>query len=57
MNTIQTFLEGFCCVIPCPIGLILFAIPPFVLTLRRRKAANAAKQFSQEVFPNSVYEA
>jgi hypothetical protein len=57
MNIIHTFMEGFCCLIPCPLGLILLAIPPFVLTLRRRRAANAAKQSSQEVFANSAYEA
>jgi hypothetical protein len=56
MTIIHTFLEGFCCIIPCPIGLLLFAIPPFILTLRRRRAASVAKQFSQELFATSQQE-
>ena len=40
INTLHIFTEGFCCFLPCPIGLMLFAIPLFVLKLRRRKLTN-----------------
>jgi len=33
-----------CCLVPCPIAFIVFAIPPFVLALRHRQATNAAAQ-------------
>ncbi len=46
MTLLHTFIEGFCCLIPCPIGLMLLGIPPVVLTLRRR---NAARQCAQQV--------
>ena len=57
MTLIHTFLEGFCCFIPCPLGLLLLAIPPFVLTLRRRKMANAAKHSSGELLATGAQEA
>lgn len=42
MNMLHIFTEGFCCVLPCPIGLMLFAIPLFVLKFRRRKLTDDA---------------
>lgn len=50
MTIIHTFFEGFCCVIPCPLGLIILAIPPFILTVRRRKAAREAARSSEDAF-------
>lgn len=57
MATINTFLEGFCCLIPCPLGLIILAIPPFVLTLRHRKAARAAAYSTENAFAEYALEA
>jgi len=36
-----------CCLVPCPIAFIIFAIPPFALALRRRRAKYAASQVYQ----------
>ena len=57
MNMFPAFLQSFCCFIPCPIGLLLLAIPPVVLTLRRRKAVNTAKQTFDEMGTTSIQEA
>jgi hypothetical protein len=47
MMFFTTFTQ-ICCLIPCPIALIVFAIPPFVLVLRRRRANDVATQVAQE---------
>ena len=57
MNMLHVFTEGFCCIIPCPIGLMLFAIPLFVLKLRRRKVTDDASHAYQEIPANSNVEA
>jgi hypothetical protein len=33
-------LTQICCLIPCPIAFIVFAIPPLALALRRRRLAH-----------------
>jgi hypothetical protein len=40
-------LNQICCLIPCPIALIVFAIPPFALALRRRRVGLVAMQNTQ----------
>ncbi len=57
MTIIHTFFEGFCCVIPCPLGLILLAIPPLMLTQRRRMAAKVAMHSSEMAFAQYDQEA
>lgn len=47
MIVFHAFTE-ICCLVPCPIAFIVFAIPPFVLALRRRRANDAAAQGYQE---------
>ena len=37
-----------CCLVPCPIAFIVFAIPPAALALRRRQAKYALDQAHQE---------
>lgn len=43
-----------CCLVPCPIAFIVFAIPPVALAIRRRRANYTADQTYQEYQPSSV---
>ncbi len=43
-----------CCLVPCPIAFIVFAIPPVALALRRRQARIQAAETYQEYEPVSV---
>ncbi len=48
MHIMTTFTQ-ICCLIPCPIALIVFAIPPMLVAMRRRRAAYDEKQVYQDM--------
>ncbi len=40
-----------CCLVPCPIAFIVFAIPPVALAIRRRQAQYVTDQTYQQDQP------
>ena len=50
MNIVSTLTQTFCCILPCPICLVVFAIPASILTLKRR----SARRFDAEVVSQEV---